>query len=49
MRLSPFAIFLAVTVAGVATGAERALNPTFESPAPLSAQSPIEPTEPKVA
>src|ERR1022692_3539695 len=42
MRLSPFAIFLAVTVAGVATGAERALNPTFESPAPLSAQSPID-------
>ena len=42
MRLSPFAIFLAVTVADVATGAERALNPTFESPAPLSAQSPID-------
>ena len=40
MRLSLFAIFLAVTVA--ATGAERALNPTFESPAPLSAQSPID-------
>src|ERR1039457_6568916 len=42
MRLSPFAIFLAVTATGVATGAERALNPTFESPAPLSAQSPID-------
>src|ERR1035437_9870597 len=42
MRLSLFAIFLAVTATGVATGAERALNPTFESPAPLSAQSPID-------
>src|ERR1035437_8148570 len=39
MRLSLFAIFLAVTAAGA--GAERALNPTFESAAPLSAQSPI--------
>ncbi len=38
MRLSLFAIFLAVTAAG----AERAFNPTFESPAPLSAQSPID-------
>src|ERR1017187_1200556 len=42
MRLSPFAIFLAVTATGVATGAERAPNPTFESPAPLPAQSPID-------
>src|SRR5665811_1863229 len=40
MRLSLFAIFLAVTAAGA--GAERALNPTFESGAPLSAQSPID-------
>src|ERR1035437_7704465 len=40
MRLSLFAIFLAVTAAGA--GAERALNPTFESAAPLSAQSPID-------
>jgi len=38
MRFSLFAIFLAVTAAG----AERALNPTFESPAALSAQSPID-------
>src|ERR1035437_4919815 len=42
MRLSPVAIFLAVTAAGVAVGAERALNPTFESAAALSAQSPID-------
>jgi len=42
MRLSLFAIFLAVTAAGVAASAERALNPTFESAAPLSAQSPID-------
>ena len=42
MRLSLFAIFLTVTVAGVATGAGRALNPTFESDAPLSAESPID-------
>ena len=40
MRFSLFAIFLAVTAA--ATGAERALNTTFESAAPLSAQSPID-------
>src|ERR1039458_8657669 len=40
MRFSLFAIFLAVTSA--ATGAERALNTTFESAAPLSAQSPID-------
>ena len=40
MRFSLFAIFLAATVA--ATGAERALNTTFESAAPLSAQSPID-------
>src|ERR1022692_842753 len=42
MRLSLFAIFLTVTVAGVATGAGSALNPTFESDAPLSAESPID-------
>src|ERR1022692_4477752 len=40
MRFSLFAIFLAATAA--ATGAERALNTTFESAAPLSAQSPID-------
>src|ERR1039457_5079448 len=40
MRLCLFAIFLTVTV--VATGAGRALNPTFESDAPLSAESPID-------
>jgi hypothetical protein len=42
MRFSLFAIFLAVTAPGVAEAAERALNPTFESAAPLSAQSPID-------
>jgi len=41
MRLSRFAILLAVT-ATAATGADRALNPTFESPGPLSMQSPID-------
>src|ERR1022692_18582 len=40
MRFSLFAIFLAATAA--ATGAERALNTTFESADPLSAQSPID-------
>jgi hypothetical protein len=39
MRLSLFAIFLAVHSAAVAG---RALNPVFESPAPLSALSPID-------
>src|ERR1035438_9592328 len=38
MRFSLFAICLAVTAAP----AERALNPTFESATPLSAQSPID-------
>ena len=38
MRLSLIAIFLAVTAAG----AQPALNPTYESAAPLSAQSPID-------
>jgi Protein of unknown function (DUF1553)/Protein of unknown function (DUF1549) len=46
MRLSLSAIFLAVTATGVAadavTGAGPALNPTFESAAALSAQSPID-------
>jgi hypothetical protein len=42
MRLSLIAICLAVSAAGVATGAERALNPTFESAAPLSAQSAVD-------
>lgn len=41
MRLSLFAIFI-VTAADVAAGAERALNPTFESATPLSVQSPID-------
>src|ERR1035438_10102679 len=38
MRSSLFAICLAVTAAA----SDRALNPTFESAAPLSAQSPID-------
>ncbi len=38
MRFSLFAVCLAVAAAP----SERALNPTFESPAPLSAQSPID-------
>jgi hypothetical protein len=42
MRLSLFAIFLAVHSAGVAAGAGHALNAVFESPAPLTAQSPID-------
>src|ERR1035437_6389945 len=42
MRLSLSAMFVAVIAAGAADGAERALNPTFESATPLSAQSPID-------
>jgi Protein of unknown function (DUF1553)/Protein of unknown function (DUF1549) len=38
MRSSLFAICLAVSV----SASDRALNPTFESPVPLSAQSPID-------